>query len=94
MAFLHAHCIATLTQMSRNTRRTRRPRRHLPPRPTFADAVEGSAEAHESRAVARSREITERESRSLVAEMKRVAFVTVTCTGLLALLVVADRIAS
>jgi hypothetical protein len=39
-----------------------------------------------------ARGLSEREGRLLVAEMKRVGAVTATCLGLLAILVVVDRL--
>lgn len=78
--------------MPRTPRRRRTPRR-LPPRPTYSGApvVEDSApvvSAQDSRPA----RYVERESPFLTAELKRVFGVSVVSFGLLALLVVVDRL--
>jgi len=72
-------------------RLTRRP----PPRPTFeaaapvAGGAMGVRQSHETQRVLAH---TAREVPYLVAELKRVAGVTAVCFGLLAVLVIVDRL--
>ena len=79
--------------MSESPRRrlTRRP----PPRPTFAVGIEAGAATPTTRQAAESQRVAAHVAREvpyLVAEMKRVAGVTAVCLGLLAALVVVDRL--
>ena len=78
--------------MPRTPRRRRTPRR-LPPRPTYSGApvVEGSAPSVRAQD-SRPARYVERESPFLTAELMRVLGVTAVTFGLLALLVVVDRL--
>lgn len=78
----------------RPTTRGPQGRRSLPPRPTYDSAPGGATAAppeRRSQAVRPAR-LVEREAPYLIAELKRIAMVTATCVGLLALLVVVDRL--
>ena len=78
--------------MPRNPRRQGQ-RRRLPPRPTYSGAPRiEEPEAHISRRDARPLRYVERESPLLAAELLRVLGVAATCFGLLAVLVVIDRL--
>jgi hypothetical protein len=78
--------------MPRNPRRQSQ-RRRLPPRPTYSGAPQvEQSDAHISRSDARPLRYVERESPLLAAELLRVAGVTATCFGLLALLTIIDRV--
>ena len=75
---------------SSRRRLTRRP----PPRPTFAVGVEAGGAMPTTRQAAESQRVAAHVAREvpyLVAEMKRVFGVTAVCLGLLAVLVVVDR---
>ncbi len=87
--------------MPRTPRRRPLTRRTLPPRPVIerthsastaaVAASQGAAQQGTSRrGVARG--LSERDGRLLIADMKRVAVVTGTCFGLLAILVAVDRL--
>lgn len=78
--------------MPRTPRRRRTPRR-LPPRPTYSGApeVETAAPVVTSQDDRPARYV-ERESPFLAAELRRVLSVTIVSFGLLAALVVVDRL--
>lgn len=78
--------------MPRTPRRRRTPRR-LPPRPTYAGApvIEAAAPDATARDLRPVRYV-ERESPFLTAELKRVLGVSVVSFGLLAALVIVDRL--
>jgi hypothetical protein len=68
-------------------------RRSLPPRPTFQTAAGPTAANPERRTtLSRPARLVEREAPYLLAELRRIALVTGTCIGLLALLVIVDRL--
>ena len=75
------------------TPRRRRPPRRLPPRPTYsgAPAVEEAPRAVSARDSRPSRYV-EREAPHLAMELRRVLGVSVVTFGLLAVLVVVDRL--
>jgi hypothetical protein len=82
--------------MPATPRRDRTIRRRLPPRPTFAaSTVEATLapgdDARHRRETDRAHAAAVRESRYLVAELKRVAGVTATCVGMLVVLAVIQR---
>ena len=75
------------------------PRRRLtrvaPPRPTYDGApvpVAAATEQHTSRQALRPMNYVAREAVNVKMELKRVAGVTATCFGLLAILAVIDRL--
>lgn len=78
--------------MPRTPRRRRTPRR-LPPRPTYSGApvVEGTVTVASAQDQRPARYV-ERESPFLAAELKRVLSVSLVSFGLLAALVVVDRL--
>ncbi len=67
-------------------------RRSLPPRPTYEPAAAGAPTPDRRNAMSRPARLVEREAPYLMAELKRIAMVSGTCIGLLALLVVVDRL--
>ncbi len=77
--------------MPRTPRRRRTPRR-LPPRPTYSGAPEVENAPVVSSQDQRPVRYVERESPYLAAELRRVLGVSVVSFGLLALLVVVDRL--
>jgi hypothetical protein len=84
--------------MPRNPRRRRSTaRRSLPPRPTYKDAPEALADEAKPRPVRRRAADRQavtvaREAPYLGAELRRIVGVSAACAGLLAVLVVVDRI--
>ncbi len=75
------------------TPRRRRPPRRLPPRPTYSGApVTEDAPGAVSAQDARPARYVERESPFLAAELMRVLSVSAVSFGLLAVLVVVDRL--
>ncbi len=73
--------------------RRRLTRRVAPPRPTY-DGAPTTAEAsnrHETREALRPVNYVAREAVNVKMELRRVAGITATCFGLLAVLVVIDR---
>ncbi len=84
--------------MPRRPRSQRSPvRRRLPPRPTFPGAQPAESEpAQQTRSASRARvrplRLVEREAPFVAAELRRIGLVAGACGGLLALLVVVDRL--
>lgn len=70
-------------------------RRSLPPSPTYdhAPAAPASDAAATRRREAQSRpaRLVEREAPYMLAELRRIAYVTATCIGMLVMLVIVDR---
>lgn len=71
-------------------------RRSLPPSPTYgrtAGAAASTPVAGERRQTqSRPARIVEREAPYLIAELRRIGLVTATCVGMLAMLVIVDRL--
>lgn len=84
--------------MPRSNRR-RQSRRRPPPRPTYRGAAAPAAPAADASSVApvrarasRPAEYIARQTPYLVGEVRRVVLTSIACFGLLALLVVVDRL--
>ncbi|MEZ4503265.1 MAG: hypothetical protein R3C39_11620 [Dehalococcoidia bacterium] len=86
--------------MSSNPRRRTTSRRRLPPRPTYQGSAPAPASGGGDEGASRGRHgahdravaAAARESRYMLREMKRVALVSGSCLGLLAILTVVDRL--
>ena len=81
--------------MSRRSRRRTRSPRSLPPQPgqpALDAAAGGTSPAPRSSAPDRPQRILDRDTPYIAAELRRIAYVTVACTGLLVALAVIDRI--
>jgi hypothetical protein len=100
LAFRPIEAFATLGWMPLTPRR-RDPatRRRLPPRPTFAATpvevtLAPGEDARHRRELDRAQVASVRESRYMIAELKRVAGVTATCVGMLVVLAILQRVAA
>ena len=71
--------------------RRRLTRRVAPPRPTYDGASVPEAVRHETRETLRPVNYVAREAVNVKMELRRVAGITATCFGLLAILAVIDR---
>jgi hypothetical protein len=86
--------------MSSNPRRRTTSRRRLPPRPTYQGSPAAAASPAVAEGASRGRQPAQdraaaaaaRESRYMMREMRRVALVSGSCLGLLALLTIVDRL--
>lgn len=71
-------------------------RRSLPPSPTYArqhgEPTEVPAAGQRRQTQSRPARIVEREAPYLIAELRRIGLVTATCIGMLAMLVIVDRL--
>ena|SRR5688500_3212987 len=99
LAFRAIEARDTLASMP-TTRRRRDPaaRRRLPPRPAFATTVAevsttAGEDARQRREAERAAIAALRESRYLVAELKRVVGVTATCVAMIVVLAILQRVA-
>lgn len=98
-AFRAVEGFATLASMPTTPRRRDSGvRRRLPPRPTFAATpvevtLAPGEDARQRREMERAHAASVRESRYMVAELKRVVGVTTTCVGMLVVLAVIQQMA-